>query len=386
MDGELITTAQAADLLGVRIATVYSYVSRGLLRPAGSPRSRHEGSMFLRDEVAAMVDARRRVRRGRFELTIDTAVTSVEPSGVLLYRGHDVAELATLESFETVAEIVWGGPAGEDDWPECALPEPNERLGTRDIVLWAISQAAMSDSDRESLSPNHFRVAGRRSIVAAATALAQRNGASGEGRVARRVLAGLATGTPSTSVERALEVALGLLADHELATSTLAARAAASTGADPYAVMTAGVAALGGVRHGGASGAAYDVLRAAMDGQRPTDDPVAGFGHTVYTDTDPRAAVLLDLVAGFDDEIAAATDAFALQMRRRTGLAPNVDLGLAALSLACRLPRHTGETVFSIARLAGFVAHGIEEQGHPLRFRPRATYTGELPRPTSGPE
>ncbi|MFC6706340.1 citrate synthase [Flexivirga alba] len=385
MDRELITTAQAADLLGVRVATVYSYVSRGVLQPAETHRSRHAGSMFLRQDIVAMADSRRRVRRGRFELTIDTAVSSVEPSGVLLYRGHDVAELATRESFEAVAEIVWDGQADDREWAGCPLTNPDPRLTSRDLVLWAISQAAISDPDRESLSPKHFRSAGRRSILAAATAVGLSRGSSAQGRVADRVLAGVATGSPPDDAADAIDVALGLLADHELATSTLAARAAASTGADPYAVMTAGVAALGGVRHGGASGAAYDLLSAAVEGGLPTDGPMPGFGHTVYADTDPRATVLLDLVTDLDDEIAAVTEDLVLHERRRTGLAPNVDLGLAALTLACGLPRHTGEIVFTIARLAGFVAHGIEEQGHPLRFRPRATYTGEPPRSTSGP-
>lgn len=383
MDHELITTAQAADLLGVRVATIYSYVSRGLLRPVDTGRSRHEGSRFSRAEVVDMVTARRRPRRGHFELTIETAVTSMEPSGVLLYRGRDVAELSMTHRFEAVAEIVWGAPT-EVVWPDLAPVIPaSTRHG--DLVLHTIGQAAATDDERDSLSPSHFRNAGRRTISLAATTLAASRGGSTRGRVAERILAGVAATTPVADAAHAFDVALGLLADHELATSTLAARAAASTGADPYAVMTTGVAALGGVRHGTASTAAYDVLCDALAGAPAPRGAVPGFGHAVYTDVDPRAAVLLDIVADLDDEVAAATNRLSLHVRRETGLAPNVDLGLAALVLACGARRDAGEAVFAIARLAGFIAHGIEEQGHPLRFRARATYTGASRGSTAGP-
>lgn len=385
MDGELITTAQAADLLGVRIPTIYSYVSRGLLHPAGAARSRHDGSVFRRGDVVALVEARRRPRRGHFELTVETAVTSIEPSGVLLYRGLDVAELASTHAFEEVAEIVWGGSGPSSGWATAKVPRLPSRRSPRDLIRWSIEESAVTDAARSDLSPGHFRQVGRRCIRAAAATLASANGGPAHGRTAEVLLGALGDHATDRSAAAALDVALGLLADHELATSTLAARAAASTGADPYAVLIAGVAALGGVRHGSASGAAYDALRDVLDGDPPPSGPVAGFGHTVYTDTDPRAVVLLDLVAEIDDRVATGAEKLALQVRRRSGLAPNVDLGLAALSLACGLPRHTGEVVFTVARLAGFVAHGIEEQGHPLRFRARATYTGEPPRSTCGP-
>jgi citrate synthase len=227
-------------------------------------------------------------------------------------------------------------------------------------------------------------------MSAAADSFAARNERSAgertpDGRIAERILRALKPGDHDPAAVDALDVALGLLADHELATSTLAARAAASTGTDPYAVMTAGVAALGGVRHGSASGAAYDALRDVLHGRPVPPGPTPGFGHSVYSGTDPRAEVLLDRVTELDGRVAAATDRLRLHVSRASGLSPNVDLGLAALSLACELPRHTGEVVFTIARLAGFVAHGIEEQGHPLRFRARATYIGQPRRTTSGP-
>lgn len=386
MSDALITTAQAADVLGVRVTTIYSYVSRGVLRPADTTRSRHEGTVFRRADIVTLAEARRRPRSGHFDLTIESAVTRIEPSGVLLYRGMDVAELATVEPFETVAETVWDGADSRSEWPGTSLPESPVRFGHRDLTLWAINQAALADPARESLSPKHFRAAGRRAIRSVGVALASANNGPVIGRIAELVLAGVSHDVAQADVAGEIDVALGLLADHELATSTLAARAAASTGADPYAVMTAGVSALGGARHAGASGGAYDALRDVVARRTAAEvDQVAGFGHAVYTDTDPRATVLLDRVARLDDRTATAVDDLALQVRRRSGLAPNVDLGLAALSLACDLPRHTGEVIFTVARLAGFVAHGIEEQGHPLRFRPRASYTGEPPRSTSGP-
>lgn len=113
MTSDLLSTAQAAELLGVRTATIYSYVSRGVLTRAGSA-SRHDGSLFRRADVIALRDNRIRRRSGIFEVTIATAITRIDPAGRLFYRGHDVTELARDSTFERTAEILW--ETAELDW------------------------------------------------------------------------------------------------------------------------------------------------------------------------------------------------------------------------------------------------------------------------------
>ena len=196
------------------------------------------------------------------------------------------------------------------------------------------------------------------------------------------------TAEPATAKRvRVLDAALILLADHELATSTLAARLAASTRADPYAVVLSGLGAVSGLLHGAAGHAPFQMLTDARSLGSPeravalalaTHGSVPGMGHPLYTEADPRAACLLDLllplVARRDrvvlDGVLAAAEA-------TSGAQPNIDLATAALAFAMHMPSAATEAIFAFARMAGWVAHAIEEYGEaPLRFRTRALYDG----------
>ncbi len=185
---------------------------------------------------------------------------------------------------------------------------------------------------------------------------------------------------------RALDRALSLLADHELATSTLAVRVAASTWADPYLLLLAGLATIGGPLHGGASEFVRALLRdavastpeAAIGRVLRDGEHVPGFGHTVYEGPDPRAPVLLEAIARCTPprDLWQAAQGLLTVMARDTGPHPNVDFALGVLGEVGRMVDGAGETVFAIARSAGWIAHGLEEYQHRLRYRIRATYTG----------
>jgi len=186
---------------------------------------------------------------------------------------------------------------------------------------------------------------------------------------------------------RALSAALVLLADHELAASTLAARAAASVRADPYAVVGTGLGAVSGALHGGASLGA-EMLMAAASG--PDDVPrvvgellrrgekVPGFGHFVYRGGDPRAILLLDLVrraAPKSGQLAVADAVFA-EVRQKSLPEPNIDFAIATLVRVAGMVRGAGEAIFAVARTAGWIAHALEAYSGPGPLRPRAVYTG----------
>jgi len=179
-----------------------------------------------------------------------------------------------------------------------------------------------------------------------------------------------------------------LLADHELAASTLAARAAASVRADPYAVVATGLGAVSGALHGGSSLGAEALLTAA---RRPADVPrvvgellrrrerVPGFGHFVYKNGDPRAVALLDLVRAAAPKSAqlAVADAVLAEVRRTSLPEPNVDFALAALSRVAGMITGAGEAIFAVARVAGWIAHALEAY-RTAPIRPRAVYTGPV--------
>ena len=137
-----------------------------------------------------------------------------------------------------------------------------------------------------------------------------------------------------------MNAALVLLADHELAASTLAARVAASAWADPYRVVLAGLGPLGGALHGGAS-LAVEALLAEIDSpeaafaaleRRLLAGGVPGFGHRVYRDRDPRPAQLLDRLPSITDwaEPVAVVEATLSAAEALRLPAPNVDFALAA--------------------------------------------------------
>ena len=385
-----VTADQAADLLGVRLQTIYAYVSRGLLtRSHRTNEMGHRVSVLALDEVLRLAAERTRVRTGSLEVLVETDVTLLDPKGTLSYRGHDAVALAS-RPFEEAAALVWAVPdvGGweplDSDVAVVRAAASALAAGATDAdrVRAAVLALATDDPDRGELKPDHVVAVGRRAVVGGVAAL----GGEGAGSVAHRLWGALGTSPHSHEGVAALNAALVLLMDHELAASTMAARVAAGTGADPWLVLLTGLAALGGPRHGRSSVVAEGLLGAvrregvgALDryATEAGDVGIPGFGHKVYVDADPRAEVLLDHVARLDPDGWPAVEELLLAVSNRFGLSPNVDLGLAALVQACGFRPGSGETVFALSRMVGWLAHAMEEYPQGLRFRPRAVYTGE---------
>jgi citrate synthase len=408
--GERLSAAEAAARLGVKPATLYAYVSRGLLGRERSPGRRT--STFDPAEVERLARGRsgRRGRRPAAELAVESALTAIE-GGALWYRGRPVTELAATRTFEEVAEWLWRGrfPApAAPPWragpaalaagrrTQAALPEgalPLERL---QVIAAAL---AAGDDLRLELHPDAVTASGR-ALVAGLAGCLPRLGPppAPDAGVAARLWSCLSPLDPDPRLLAVLDAALVLLADHELAASTVAARVAASVRADPYAVAAAGLATLSGSLHGGAS-LAVEALLAEVG--RPGFTPrqararagrvlgerlrrgerLRGLGHPLYPDGDPRAAYLLGRLrraAGGSPRLAAVGSL--LDATRRRGLPPpNVDLALAALGHVAEMTRGAGEAIFAVARVAGWLAHAIEQYDVAAPIRLRAVYTGPPP-------
>jgi len=181
-----------------------------------------------------------------------------------------------------------------------------------------------------------------------------------------------------------------LCADHELNVSSFTARSVASAGSSPYAVVIAGLSALEGTRHGGAS-ARVEAMLASMRHDRGLGDAIAarlrrgegldGFAHPLYPNGDPRANALFDLLrASFAksqelafilDFVDAAADA---EYDR-----PNLDFALASVARVLRLPAGAPLMLFAIGRTIGWVGHAIEQYATGQLIRPRARYVGTRP-------
>src|SRR5215475_1756101 len=394
---DYLTAAEAARRLGVKPATLYAYVSRGVLSRVRAPDGRT--SLFGAKEVEQLA-RRGRPRRpaGVADITVESAITEITGDS-LRFRGLDATRLAVSRTFEEVAELLWTGefrPAAEP-WrarpaalaagraAQAALPDGTLPLERLQVIVPAM---AATDPLRLQLDRPAVIAAGRNIIAGMVDCLPGDVTTGGEASVTGRLWSRLCDHRPDPGLMRALSAALVLLADHELAASTLAARAAASVRADPYAVVGTGLGAMSGALHGGASLGA-ETLMAAASG--PEDVPrvvaellrrgekVPGFGHFVYRGGDPRAVLLLDLVrraAPKSGQLAVADAVFA-EVRQKSLPEPNIDFALATLVRVAGMVRGAGEAIFAVARTAGWIAHALEAYSGPGPLRPRAVYIGK---------
>jgi citrate synthase len=389
----MLTTEEAARRLGVKPETLYAYASRGQLTRHAAPGGRR--SLFARAEVERLAArARRGGRAGALELIVDTELTLLDPAGALFYRGQDATRLAHESTYEGVAELLWqGDTAAGTPWRAAHgdFTAAADAGGARpaDRLRLVVALAAAADPMRADLRPPAVRHTARGLIAAMVDTLPQLSDPAGAS-VAARLWSRLHHGRPTAERLRAIDGALILLADHELALSALAARVAASAHADPYLVVLAGLCAQGGPLHGGAGTAVERLLASIADaeavpsvlGERmAAGDPLPGFGHAVYHGADPRADALLDLVeqAQPDPARLAVLHAVLETTGRHDGPQPNIDLALGALTDCLGLLPGSAEAIFAIARTAGLIAHALEEYPHRLRFRARAAYVGPTP-------
>ncbi|MFF4833191.1 citrate synthase family protein [Streptomyces sp. NPDC001315] len=401
--GRRLSTKEAAELLGVKPETVYAYVSRGQLSSQRVPGGR--GSTFDAKEVEAVARRNRREGSGSSaagsEMSVRTRITLIDKDRYY-FRGVDATELAARHSYEEIAEWLWTGrlrPGITFTAPEAsvtvarrsvdALPE---HTGPTDRLRVAAIAAAAADPLRFDLSEDAVLGTARTLIPTLVAALPPvRRSHRDTGPLAHRLWARLTGRDADEASLRVLDTALGLLVDHDLAASTLAVRVAASARAHPYAAVSAGLGVLEGPLHGAASGLAHRLLLEVLDhgnaapviaeelraGRR-----IPGLGHRLYPGEDPRARALFTLLEEMPQAapaLAAAHDIVATTARH-TSLHANVDLALAVLTASSGMPASAGETIFAVARTAGWIAHALEEYGErPLRMRPSGNYVGPRP-------
>jgi citrate synthase len=414
---EWIGAAEAADRLGIKPASLYAYVSRGVLTRRREADGR--ASMFDAGEIAELASrGKPRRQRAGYELVIESAVTEITDAA-LRYRGLDATDLAVNWDYEDVATLLWTGAlpdrSGLDvsrsrpDWaatPEAigvgtaaqaALPPgtlPLERLQVIVPALAATDQFRLHLDQPAVVAAGQALIAGMAGALPASAANAASKAAphDGGGPVAARLAARLCTAPVPEGLARVLSVAMVLVADHELAASTLAARVAASMRADPYAVVATGLGAMGGALHGGAALGAELLLSTA---EAPSDVPrvvgdllrrgekLPGFGHFVYKDGDPRANLLLKVTSEFaaGSPRLAVASAIIAEVRRRALPEPNIEFALAVLADVAGMIRGAGEAIFAVSRTAGWLAHALEEYERNIPIRPRGVYVG----PAAGP-
>jgi citrate synthase len=381
----LLSAREAADRLGVKIDTLYAYVSRGLLRSmevVGS-RERH----YDADEIEGFRSGRgtTRARPPAEDLipVISSAISLIEDHH-LFYRGHDALELAGAASLEEVAAILWDEPV---PIPSLTLPRVRvkERNGTRQIGIIERCQmriAELAADDPTALDQTRAGMARTGGLILGELAAMVAGTTPSPLPIHEQLAAAWRLDAASADLVRRCLV---LLADHELNASTFVARCIASTGATLYAVVSGALAALSGWRHGGASAQVEAMFRELGDASDPMPamaarlargDALPGLGQPLYPKGDPRALAIIETLRTVRPEQGAFVAAAAVAAMQLTGQPPNIDFALGATTVALDLPRGAALGVFLVARSVGWVAHAMEQHESGVLIRPRARYTG----------
>ncbi len=348
----------------------------------------------------------------------ETAICQLE--GGLKYWGYDVGELAANAKFDEVAYLLLHG-----ELPNRAeLAAFTERLAvasklpsaivemvrlippsvpTMDVLRTGASALAHWDPDAADNShAANLRKAERLTAQLPVLMAARHRLRAGQQPIAADPRRGLAenliwmlTGSePSPQAVRAMDVSLVLYAEHDFNASTFTARVIASTLSDLHSAIVGAIGALKGPLHGGANERALEVLNeigSLANADKWTRDALArkvrimGFGHRVYKDGDPRAAIIRPIVAEMaratgHEELEQTADVVERIVREEKGLLPNVDWPSARLYFYLGLPMDLYTPLFVVSRVTGWSAHVIEQLDHNRLIRPLSRYAGPAAR------
>ncbi|MEA2601603.1 MAG: citrate synthase [Acidobacteriota bacterium] len=401
-EDRFLTALEAAAELGISLATLYAYASRGMLRSEpvpGDPRARR----YPREDVLRLQE-KKELRREPEKAApkalswgapvLESAITLVQ-DGRLYYRGRDAVALAHSATVEEVAALIWTGDAGESGRlfagepvriPPLSLPR---ELTAVERCQAALPVAGAADLAALDLRPAAVAATGARILrFLAETAAGSPFVATAGASIAEVLQDSWAPDRPEAA--GAIGAALILAADHELNVSAFTARCVASAAASPWDVVSAGLAALKGARHGGHTARVEALFqevgtaaraRGVLADRLRRGEEIPCFGHPLYPDGDPRGAALLEMAT----EIAPASPA--VECARAIadlggallGEHPTIDLGLVALSRALDLPERTPLALFALGRTIGWIGHAIEQYAVGKLIRPRAAYVGEMP-------
>ena len=387
-----LSARQAAAALGVRPATLYAYVSRGLIRSeATSGRARR----YHAEDVAALRRRHERDPAAAAEAALSFGAPVLESAitlildGKLYYRGRDAADLARSASLRDVAALLWQADPeaifAADNLPAITPAFTHARAAVAALrpierCLALLPVAAATDAAALDTTPSSLPRTAARILRLLAGVVA---GSAPSPRPVDAVLAG-AWGVRAAA-RPLLRAGLILCADHELNVSAFAARCVASARASPYNAVIAGMAALQGARHGGASEHADAFLGEALAAADPAElaaaylrrgDRLPGFGHHLYPEDDPRARALIDLMAAHGMPLIAEARRIAGAVHRLIHRAPNIDFALALLRRGLALPEGAALALFLIGRSIGWLAQAGEQYAVDRLIRPRARYVG----------
>ncbi|MGH8011011.1 MAG: citrate/2-methylcitrate synthase [Candidatus Binataceae bacterium] len=427
---QMLTAAEAAAQLGVKLGTLYAYVSRGWLKSYRRKVGRQ--ALYRRADIEALrgVTAPERGRRARGLPDASSWVTVAQPptadaaapgvivaesavssiiEGRLAYRGYPIDELVERASFEEVCLLLWNGARPSVEESESLRSEIGDArmppsvaaaltaVGSQLPPLIRLTVMMPSLAAFERKTPARPRIAQARLIVSMLPlALARAPASETDGVVAKTHPGGVAgslfagvVGNCADWEVAALDRVLIACAEHELNASTFAARVVASTGADLYASVLAALCSLSGPIHGGAC----DRIEAMFDQLEPGTHLTEllagyaekrllppGFGHAIYPAGDPRAVLLKKVAVSLAKHKGKRLLETAFKVEeavwKRDRLRPNLDFYLTVCVRMLGFPLRMPAAVFALGRASGWIAHSLEQYADNRLIRPRMRYRG----------
>ena len=350
----------------------------------------------------------------------ESAISTVGEEGVgLSYRGYSIHDLAAHATFEEVAYLLIHGKLptqtehnsfmerlvrmrGLPDQLKVVLEQIPGDAHPMDVMRTGCSTMGAIEQEAESNDP--FRIAER--LVACFSSMLlywycfHTSGKRIDTQTEHDTLAGhflhlLHRRRPDELARQTLNVSLILYAEHGFNASTFAARVTTSTLSDFYSAITTAIGTLRGPLHGGANEAAMELISQfrTSDEAEPAvlnmlakKQLIMGFGHRVYTTSDPRSDIIKQCArklseARGDTTLYDISNRIEQVMWREKKLFPNLDFYSAPAYHLCGIPTSMFTPIFVMSRVTGWAAHIIEQRGRNRLIRPSAEYTGPAPTP-----
>ena len=343
-----------------------------------------------------------------------TSLSTVEQEGSLRYLGYSIEDLAKNASFEEVAYLLLLGHLPKKQELEefenelASLREMPDSLVTvlesipaeahpMEVVRTIISYMGVIEPE---LSFDDQLAVAKRLIGVTTTAIVywynfshkglKVDQESNERSVAGHFLKLLRQEEIPELDKRTLDVSLTLYAEHEFNASTFTARVCASTMSDIHSCVVAAIGSLRGPLHGGANEAAMEMIENWKTREEAKDnilkmlankDKIMGFGHAVYSERDPRNAVIKEFSkelaeAYGDDNLYQVSEEVETVMWDEKKLFPNADFFHASAYFYMGIPTKLFTPIFVMSRVTGWTAHCMEQRANNRIIRPSADYTG----------